>query len=426
MTTAASAAAKGVSVITNLITVPLTLSYLGPEEYGLWIAITSIFLILGVADFGVGNGLLNMISAAHGKDDRRLVARHVSTAFGLFLIIGFSIGLLLFAVKPFISVHSFFNVPSGVSGLAVDQAIMVLVGMFAVSLPFTVILRLQEGLQEGFSNYLVQIVGNVLSLALIIGTIKMNLGLRALVFSLLAGPLFANLLGFVVQFGFRKKWARPSIAAMDKGSARTLLSTGGLFFGLTVLTVLGMQTDALIIARVNGPEAVTPFSVVQRLSQIAFLYWAFLQALWPAYGEAVARNDFDWVRKTIVRSLKLSLLFGSLFAAILFFFGGALIKIWLKESVSPSSNLLLSFSVFILTNSVVGVIAVVFNSTSLLRKQLVLLAFAAGASFILKILLCKIMGAPGAVWATVIGFTLFFIVPGLRIIRKTYWSSLTS
>ncbi|MFN7141794.1 MAG: lipopolysaccharide biosynthesis protein, partial [Limisphaerales bacterium] len=187
----------------------------------------------------------------------------------------------------------------------------------------------------------------------------------------------------------------------------------------------GMQTDALVITRVNGPEDVVPYSVVQRLSLIALLYAAFLQSLWPAYGEAVARKDFAWVQKTFMRSLRLSLFFGTLFAVILFIFGEPLIKLWLKEAVVPSKNLLLSFAFFILVNSVIGVIAVIFNSTFLLRKQLQLLFFASVTSFILKILLCKMMGAPGAVWATVIAFTLFFILPGFRIVRKTFWSPLT-
>ena len=52
--------AKVASIIANLVTVPLILNYLGAEQYGVWITITSVFLILGVADFGIGNGLLNM------------------------------------------------------------------------------------------------------------------------------------------------------------------------------------------------------------------------------------------------------------------------------------------------------------------------------------------------------------------------------
>ncbi|MFN7141718.1 MAG: oligosaccharide flippase family protein, partial [Limisphaerales bacterium] len=219
-------AAKAVSVITNLITIPLTLHYLGSEQYGVWVAITSIFLILGVADFGIGNGLLNMIAFANGRDDPESVRKHISTAFCLFSIIGLSIALIAFAASPFVSFRSLLNITAADPGNEIDRAALTLFILFAINLPFTTVLRLQEGLQEGFNNYIIQIAGNVLSLILIVLTIKLEQGLPALVFSLLAGPFFATFLNFCLQFGALKKWARPSFASIDKSSAKTLLSSG--------------------------------------------------------------------------------------------------------------------------------------------------------------------------------------------------------
>src|SRR5690349_12437842 len=42
LTTASSIAARGISFATSLITVPLTLHYLGTERYGLWATLSSI------------------------------------------------------------------------------------------------------------------------------------------------------------------------------------------------------------------------------------------------------------------------------------------------------------------------------------------------------------------------------------------------
>ena len=57
-TAAAAFAAKIVAVAAVFVTVPLTLNYLGSERYGLWMTISSVSLMLGFADLGIGNGVL--------------------------------------------------------------------------------------------------------------------------------------------------------------------------------------------------------------------------------------------------------------------------------------------------------------------------------------------------------------------------------
>src|SRR6516225_8522455 len=65
LTAVASGAAKGMAVLTALITVPLTVGYLGMERYGLWMTISSVIAMLAFADLGLGNGLMNVLSEAN-------------------------------------------------------------------------------------------------------------------------------------------------------------------------------------------------------------------------------------------------------------------------------------------------------------------------------------------------------------------------
>ena len=77
----ASLLAKVVSVGTVLISVPLTLHYLGPERYGMWMTMSSLVAIFSFADLGIGNGVLNAVAAAHGRDDRATIRGYVSSGF---------------------------------------------------------------------------------------------------------------------------------------------------------------------------------------------------------------------------------------------------------------------------------------------------------------------------------------------------------
>src|SRR3954471_19453958 len=46
----AAVASKMVGIVSMLITVPLTIKYLGTERYGLWMTISSVIAMLGCAD----------------------------------------------------------------------------------------------------------------------------------------------------------------------------------------------------------------------------------------------------------------------------------------------------------------------------------------------------------------------------------------
>ena len=53
LTVMSAAGAKIVAVVTMLISIPLTLHYLGTERYGVWMTISSIVTMMGFADLGM-------------------------------------------------------------------------------------------------------------------------------------------------------------------------------------------------------------------------------------------------------------------------------------------------------------------------------------------------------------------------------------
>ena len=71
----------------NLVTVPLTVNYLGAERYGLWMAISSVLALMSFADLGLGNGLLNAISRANGRNSAEEAQVAVSSTFFILMTI---------------------------------------------------------------------------------------------------------------------------------------------------------------------------------------------------------------------------------------------------------------------------------------------------------------------------------------------------
>jgi O-antigen/teichoic acid export membrane protein len=429
LSTIASGLAKGVSVLANLVIVPMTLHYLGQERYAMWAMISSLFLTLNSADLGIGSGVLSLVAAASGKGDQRLIKKYISSGFFMLLAIGAGIAAIMLIVSYFVPMAKVFNVTSDLARGEAGRAVGVVALIFGLGMPLLVALRFQEGLQEGFNSYLAQMAGNILALGFAIIVIKLQLGLPWLVLSLLGGPLVANFGIFAAQFFVYKSWARPTWSDFDLPTSQALLKTGLIFFVLNVLTLVGWQAlDPFVISHVLGPtegaKQVTAYSVVQRLSQIGFLYFALTQSLWPAYAEAIAREDFNWVRKTIVRSMRLSVIWGVLSGVALYVCGGRLIHWWIGSAVSASDvrGLLLSFAVFMLVWSLVSTLSVIIVGSQLLKECLVFLSLTALVAFVLKLVLCRTMGASGVIWASIFGYSVAFLLPAMWLIRRTYWS----
>ena len=60
---------KGFGIFISLLVVPVTIKFLNPTEYGIWLTLNSILLWINTFDIGLGNGLRNKLSEAFADND---------------------------------------------------------------------------------------------------------------------------------------------------------------------------------------------------------------------------------------------------------------------------------------------------------------------------------------------------------------------
>src|ERR1700737_1142079 len=162
-TAVASVIARGIAIATSLISIPLTLHYLGTDQYGFWVTLTSFTTLLVFADLGIGNGLLNMISEAYGRDDAQGAHRYVSSAFYMLLAVGVVILLAFAATYSIVPWARVFNLTSPAAISEAGPAVMVFLVCFVLNLPLGIVQRVQFGYQQGYLTNAWQAVGRVLS-----------------------------------------------------------------------------------------------------------------------------------------------------------------------------------------------------------------------------------------------------------------------
>ena len=426
LTAVVSAAARGISLLTSLISIPLTIDYLGAERYGLWMTISSTIAILGFADFGIGNGLVNAIAEAHGKNDRRLAREYISSALFMLSSIAFLTALIFVFIYPRISWANTFNVTSSQAVLEVGPAIAVFVGCFLVNLPLGVIQRTQMGYQEGFANGIWRAAGNLLGLAGVVLAITLRAGLPWLVLAMSGAPVIATLLNGIVVFGFQRPWLRPQFRSFSTRSAGRILNVGVFFFVLQVASAVGYRSDNIILARILGPEMVTQYAVPLRLFSIIPMLQGFvLMPLWPAYGESTARGDVAWIKKTLRRSLVLSVVVSAPLVLVLVVFGVPILHWWVGPEVTPSTALLAGFGLWTLLSSLGGPLAMFLNGLGVMKFQAVCATLMAAANVALSIYLVRTIGLPGIIISTIIAQVIFILLPTAFYVPRL-WASLQS
>jgi O-antigen/teichoic acid export membrane protein len=424
--TLAALGARVVAMAVSLVTIPLALGYLGPEQYGLWVTISAVTAMLTFADFGLGNGLMNFVADAYGRDDRAAAQRAVSSAFLMLLAVaGIGVGAFGLAFGS-ISWADVANVSSEAARADAGPTVAVFFLCFAASLPLSLVQRVQYGYQEGFEVSMWAALGSVLGLAGVVVAIQLGARLPWLVLAIAGGPLVATALNAAVVFTRRHPDLRPRLRLATGGVAVRLVRVGLLFFMLQVAVAVAFQSDIVVAAQILGPEAAAEYSVVLRLFFVVptVLSMALLP-LWPAYGEAIARGDLPWLRRTLVRTTAISTAVAALSSSLLLVFANDVLRLWLGPVFDPPLMLLLGMALWAVVSTAFTSIAMLLNGATVIRFQAVAATVMAVASIAASITLAGPFGVSGIIWGTLLAYLACTALPTLwylpRVFRQLEW-----
>jgi O-antigen/teichoic acid export membrane protein len=369
MTTVTAGAAKASALLASLVSVPLTYRYLGAERYGIWMVLISIIAAMGFADLGIGNGLMNAVSEAYGKDDQRLAREHVTSALVLMLLIAAVLTVAAAIGYPFVPWPRLLNVKSHAAAAEGARAFLVFYASFVINLPLGVIARAQAGLQKAYTAQMVNACGSILSLGGILVVISLRGSLAWLVFPMVSTGIAATLFnGWLLFREF--PWLLPSRHAYRASSARKIFKLGIMFFVLQCAVVLAFSSDNIVITQVLGAAAVALYAVPQKLfASVAVFVSMVISPLWPAYGEAIARGDVAWVRRVFYGSLCLILVITVPVCTVLALSGPWILKVAMGRSFHAPMTLLIVLAVWGVVNAVSVVIAMLLNGAGVLREQ---------------------------------------------------------
>ena len=411
-------AARVVTVLCSFVAMPMCLSYLGLQSFGLWATITSIVAVMAFADLGIGNGVLNMLSTALGRDDAESIRRITATAFTLLS----ALGAVSFAV--FLVLHSFvrWDEVLGAAGVVpsatVAAAVLILAVTIALNLPTTLFQRMQFALQLGHLNGMAQAGGGVLALTFIYMVSKTTWGLPGMVAATLAAPLISTWLSAAWMF-VRSPDIRPVAADFSAKEVWPILTSGGQFLILGTVFSLCQTSDSLVIANVLGAGAVANFAVHQKyVSPIVFVGGMALTPLWAAYGEALARGDIAWIKQAFRRSLLSLLVISVVLSIVLMLLLPSLMNIWMKGRVAPDMVMAGSLLAWVSVELVGKAVSIFLHGMGLVAQQVWAALVFLPVCLFAKVYFGQAYGAPGVVIGTALAYVAVHAWPYWRLVRR--------
>ncbi len=394
-------ALKGVSLVIGFVMVPLTLRYLNPTNYGIWLTLSSVIGWFGFFDIGLGNGLRNKFAEAMAINDVERARVYVSTTYVLLsaVIVVLFIGIL--AISPLLNWSWILNTSSNDSH-ELKLLVLVTVGFFCLRFVFGLIGTILVADQKPALSSLLDVLSNLIALGLIwILTITTTGSLLhfgvAIGFSTAIVPILASVFLYTGIY----KNVRPSKSYVRFEYGRELTQLGLRFFLLQIGGLVIFSTSNILITQLFSPADVVPYNIAYKYySIISMMFSIVLTPFWSAYTEAYARGDVPWIRKTFT-ALKRAWFVTAGVIVVMSFFAERFYRFWIGKEIQIPIGISLSLGAYVLIYTWCNIYANFINGTGKVQLQILSAISVIIFSIPLAIFLSKSLhfGIPGIVIA---------------------------
>lgn len=387
---------KGISIIISFLIVPLTIDFVDPTQYGIWLTLSSLLSWLFFFDIGMTNGFRNRFAEAKAKNDILLARTLVSTTYATLIILSAIMLVIVLPVNHFLNWSEILKIDNSYQG-ELTKVFMIMIICLGGNLVAQVFSTMVTADQKPFLSSLVQVLGQAVSLILIlIFTITVkhgNLIELALIFS--SSPVVVLIIFSIVFYHTRYRIYSPSIRFVRFSLVKDILGIGSQFFIITTSMLFIFQLMNVIISRVLGPDSVTEYNIAFKYFNILYMIVVIIvNPFWSAFTDAYNRKDFSWMRRMIKKLETLGFL--SVMAIIaMYFVADYFYRFWVKDMVTVSTSINISVAIYVLLLLWGNIYMAMINGIGTVRIQLIIYLSFAVIAYPLMTFMCEKYGIPG-------------------------------
>jgi O-antigen/teichoic acid export membrane protein len=354
-----NAASSGLAALVTpalyLFATPYLLSRLGPETFGVWTLLSVLFVLAGLADFGVGPATTLYVARYRGRQAPKELLQVVQTAWGLYLVL---------LVVLFLAFSFFGSLLLGWLGVSPHMLAILapVLPVFVLGVGMQFLFSLLDGVIRGFERYELSSflrMGNGLATVITICSVvafggslgKMIIGQAGILALVLVASIWT--VGRLLR---RYVWLLPWIHARSFKEFLTLSLYGWL---QSLASTLSTQADRLLVSAFLGPAVLAYYAACLQLAQLAHSILAQTLGFTFAKFASLATNKAAQLA-IFNRGMFFATTMGTGASLILFIWAPLILELWLGEGIPPEIGLALRLLAF--SNA--------FSSTSIIPSYL--------------------------------------------------------
>ena len=401
---------KGVSILIQLILVPMTLGYLSQELYGIWLTISSIMLWLNFFDVGLTLGLKNKLSEALAKNDIEKGKSLVSTTYIVMLIIFLPLCLIGECVIPYVDWSSFLNV-SQIYNEELSHVVSILLVCFSLQMIFNVITAVVSAHQKVALASAFPVIGNLCSVIVIyLLNIFTKPSLTNLASAISYIPALVLMISSFILYTGKLKPVKPSVSYFDKSNIKDILNLGIKFFIIQIQMIVLYQATNILISNVSSPSDVTSYNIAYKYIGVASMTFNIILApLWPAFTDAYMKNDWSWIKQIYGKMRKVyAILLGGVILMVIL--SPVAYKLWIGDRAIIPLTMTVVVALFVIVHAWDALQIILINGIGKVKLQTYITLVGLICHIPLSLLLGKHIGAIGVVISMVIINIIYSIV----------------
>ena len=393
--------------------VPITITYLGKVEYGIWLTLASMLSWLINLDFGIGNGLRNKLAEALALNDIKLARIYVSTAYSVFTIGIIAALFFYFFIHGLLNWANLLNAPSGYIEL-LNTLVFYVIILFLAQFLLKLITSIINADQRPSLNGALSLIVNSVTL-LVVFLLSKYAEPSLMLFGLLSSaiPVIVFLAASLFLFKGHYKNISPSFKTINYKYSSELVKLGMQFFVIQISSLIVFTTDNVIISQLYGPEQVVIYNVAYKyFYMVPLVFNVMLAPFWSAFTEAYVKKEFDWIRNSVKKLVIIWVLLS--FAAILMILLSDFVyKIWVGENIKVPFMLSVFTGLFVIIANWNNIFAYFINGVGKVQLQLYYGIFVALLNIPLSVFLAKYAG---------MGITGVIVSTNICLIFASIWS----
>ena len=262
---------KGILIVSSLLIIPLTIDYINPTQYGIWLTLSSVIGWISFFDLGLGNGFRNKFAEAKAKGNVLLARQYLSTTyFSIFVIV-----LLVFVAMCFgnqyVDWASFLKVEDSYNE-ELSRIFVILSAFFCMNMIAGIFGTMLTADQKPGYASMIQGLGQFISLMVIFILTKTTDGsLTNLALYFAGTPCFVMIISSIIMYSTHYKSIAPRLVDIRYSLIKDILNMGVKFFVIYLCMIMIFQIMNLVISREVGPLGVTQYNIADRYFKIVYM-----------------------------------------------------------------------------------------------------------------------------------------------------------